>query len=109
VLVERDPPTFETKYATVLTAPQRQELREGLGAIRAALLETATLSAIELVLGREEAVVGRVQETTLQVGNDFVQRYYSNVIDHVENAGHEFGASLSPREKAALIAFVATL
>jgi hypothetical protein len=26
-----------------------------------------------------------------------------------ENAGHEFGASLSEREKAALIAFVATL
>ena len=67
------------------------------------------MSAIELVLGREEAVVGRVQDLTLQVGNEFVQRYYSNVLGHVENAGHEFGAGLSPREKAALIAFVATL
>ena len=97
VLVGRNPAKFETKYATLLTAAQRQELRDGLAAIRAALIETASLSAIELVLGREEAVVGRVQERTLQVGNDFVQRYYSNVIDHVENAGHEFGAGLSAR------------
>ncbi len=109
VLVGRDPGKFELKYAALLTAPQRQELREGLAAIRAALVETASLSAIELVLGREEAVVGRVQERTLQVGNEFVQRYYSNVLGHVENAGHEFGAGLSPADKDALTAFLATL
>ena len=109
VLVEGNPAKFETKYATLLTAAQRQELRDGLLEIRAALIETASLSAIELVLGREEAVVGRVQERTLQVGNDFVQRYYSNVINHVENAGHEFGAGLSPEDKDALTAFLATL
>ena len=109
VLVGRNPGKFELKYATLLTAPQRQELRDGLAAIRAALIETASLSAIELVLGREEAVVGRVQERTLQVGNEFVQRYYSNVLGHVENAGHEFGAGLSPADKDALTAFLATL
>ena len=54
-------------------------------------------------------MVGRVQDRTLQVGNEFVQRYYSNVIDHVENAGHEFGAGLSARDKDALTAFLATL
>ena len=54
-------------------------------------------------------MVGRVQDLTLQVGNDFVQRYYSNVLEHVENAGHRFGEGLSDRDKAALIAFVATL
>jgi hypothetical protein len=109
VLVERDPGKFETKYATLLTAAQRQELRDGLIDIRAALIETASLSAIELVLGQEEAVVDRAQQTTLKIGNDFVQRYYSNVIDHVENAGHEFGAGLAPEDKGALTAFLATL
>jgi hypothetical protein len=109
VLVGRDPAKFDAKYAELLTAPQRDELRSGLQQIREVLLETSTINGIELVLGREDAVVARVQDLTLQVGNDFVQRYYSNVLGHVENGGHEFGASLSPREKAALIAFVATL
>ena len=51
VLVGRDPDQFEAKYATLLTAPRRDELREGLLAIRSELLETATLTGIELVLG----------------------------------------------------------
>ena len=61
------------------------------------------------MLDREEAVVGRVQDLTLQVGNDFVQRYYSNVLEHQENAGHRFGEGLSDDDKQALIAFLATL
>ncbi len=109
VLVDRDPRSFDAKYATLLTEPQRSELRQGLLAIRAALLRTASLRGIELVLNRKEAVVGQVQDLTLQVGNDFVQRYYSNVLEHVENAGHRFGEGLSERDKQALIAFVATL
>ena len=109
VLVGRDPAKLDAKYADLLTAPRRDALREGLLAIRAELLDTASLSGIELVLGREEAVVGRVQDLTLQVGNGFVQRYYSNVLERVENAGHRFGENLSQREKQALIAFVATL
>ena len=39
----------------------------------------------------------------------FIQRYYSNVHDRIENAGHRFGEDLTDREKQALIAFVATL
>ena len=74
VLVDSDPGKFETKYATLLSAAQRQELRDGLEAIRGALLETAAISSIELVAGHKEAVVGRAQDLTLQVGNDFVQR-----------------------------------
>ena len=54
-------------------------------------------------------MVGRVQDLTLQVGNDFVQRYYSNLLEHRENAGHRFGEALNGRDKQALIAFVATL
>ena len=102
VLVGRDPGRFEAKYATLLTAAERQELRDGLAQIRAALVETGTLGGIELVLGREEAVVGRVQDLTLQVGNDFIQRYYSNVLEHRENAGHRFGEGAErPRQGGA--------
>jgi hypothetical protein len=109
VLVERDPEGFGAKYATLLTEEQREELRKGLLAIRAELLRTGTIGGIELVLNREEAVVGRVQDLTLQVGNDFVQRYYSNLLARRENEGHRFGESLSGRDKEALIAFLATL
>jgi hypothetical protein len=109
VLIGNDPATFEAKYAELLSDAQRAELRAGLEAIRGELLRTGALSGIALVLGREEAVVGRVQDLTLQVGNEFVQRYYSNVLDRVENAGHSFGADLSDREKAALTAYLATL
>jgi len=41
--------------------------------------------------------------------NAFVQRYYSNALQPIENAGHRFGEDLSDREKQALIAFIATL
>jgi hypothetical protein len=109
VLVGSDPGTFDAKYADLLDDARRAELRQGLEEIRAALIGTKALSAIELVLDRDDAVAGRVQDLTLPVGNDFVQRYYSNVLGHVENAGHRFGEGLSEREKAALIAFVATL
>ena len=54
-------------------------------------------------------MVGRVQDLTLQVGNDFIQRYYSNVLDRVENAGHRFGEGLSERQKQAVTAYLATL
>ncbi len=109
VLIGTDPAKFDLKYADLLTPERRDELREGLAAIRAELLRTAGVSGIELVLGREEAVVGRVQDLTLQVGNDFVQRYYSNVLDRVENAGHRFGEGLSERQKQAVTAYLATL
>jgi hypothetical protein len=109
VLIDRDPGAFEAKYAGLLTEAQREELRGGLQQIRGALVETATIGGIELVLGRDEAVVGRVQDLTLQVGNDFVQRYYSNVLEIRENSGHRFGESLTGSDKEALIAFLATL
>ena len=60
------------------------------------------------MLGKEDAI-DTAQETILSVGDGFIQRFYSNVLSTVENAGHEFGAGLSEREKQALIAFVATL
>ncbi len=58
VLVDRDPGAFEARYATLLSAEERQELRDGLLSIRAALLGQAAIGTIELVAGHKEAVVG---------------------------------------------------
>jgi hypothetical protein len=47
-----------------------------------------------------------------QIGRDhlpFLQRMYSNSTADVENEGHTFGRGLSPADKRALIAFLATL
>jgi hypothetical protein len=47
-----------------------------------------------------------------QIGRDhlpFLQRMYSNSTADVENDGHTFGRSLSPADKRALMAFLATL
>ena len=46
------------------------------------------------------------------IGRDhlpFIQQMYSNSTADVENGGHTFGQGLSPADKKALIAFLATL
>ena len=93
VLVERDPGQFEAKYATLLSAQQREELRGGLMSWRKLLLGDPGPKVLDLVGD----------------ANAFVQRYYSNALQPIENAGHRFGEDLSDREKQALIAFIATL
>lgn len=93
VLAAREPQRFDEKYATLLTAEQRAELKQGLLDIRGTIITEPGPVILDLV--------GDV--------GDFVQRYYSNVLERVENAGHRFGEDLSEREKQALIAFVATL
>ena len=109
VLVGRDADTFDARYRTRLTPEQRAELKAGLTKIRAALLGDVPISVIQLAAGREDEVVERVQGRVLEVNDDFIQRFYSNVLGRIENAGHRFGEGLSEREKKALIAFVATL
>jgi hypothetical protein len=93
VLVDHDPQRFDEKYATLLTEAQRAELKQGLLDLRGTIIAEPGPVVLDLV--------GDV--------GDFVQRYYSNVLERVENAGHRFGEDLSEREKQALIAFVATL
>ena len=47
-----------------------------------------------------------------QIGRDhlpFIQQMYSNSTVEVENEGHTFGSALSPADKKALTAFLATL
>lgn len=67
------------------------------------------MTTIELVRGRSDAIARTAEDLTLQIDDAFVQRFYSNVLERIENAGHRFGEGLSDREKQALIAFVATL
>ena len=67
------------------------------------------ISVIQLAVGREDEVVERIQERTLEIDDSFVQRFYSNVLGRIENAGHRFGESLNGPDKEALIAFLATL
>lgn len=40
---------------------------------------------------------------------DFIERFYTNTTDYVENKGHRFGEDLSDSDKKALTAFLATL
>jgi hypothetical protein len=92
-LSRRDPTKLEAKYRDILTVGQFNELMNGLDQLHAMLIPTR----------------GHLTLDITQTQRDFIQKYYSNVLGHVENAGHTFGADLSEREKQALIAFLATL
>ena len=52
-----------------------------------------------------DTVIARVGRNHLP----FIQQMYSNSTADVENGGHTFGQGLSPADKKALIAFLATL
>jgi hypothetical protein len=93
VLAERDPAKLEHKYETLMTPEELDDLKDGLGRIREELLSVDGFKMLDITA----------------VQSEFMQRYYSNVLERVENAGHRFGENLSDREKQALIAFVATL
>ncbi len=93
VFNERHPDQLEAKYAALLEPGQFQDLKAGLTEVRNALIK--------------QAGAFRLDVTAVQ--GDFIQRYYSNVLEHQENAGHTFGADLAEQEKQALIAFLATL
>jgi hypothetical protein len=93
VLAERNPAKLEAKYEELLTVRRFKELKQGLGELRSMLIAEPGHFLLDLT----------------QVRSSFIQAYYSNVLDRVENDGHRFGASLSEREKQALTAFLATL
>src|SRR3546814_18614426 len=78
VLAAREPQRFDEKYATLLSAEQRAELKQGLLDIRGTIIAEPGPVILDLV--------GDV--------GDFVQRYYSKVLERVENAGHRFGEDL---------------
>ena len=109
LLVARQREEFEKKYRAVLNDRQRDELRRGLLAIHGRLIGQKGITVIQIALGKDDAVAEAAQASVLNVGDRFMQKFYSNVLSWDENAGHAFGAGLSEREKQALIAFVATL
>jgi hypothetical protein len=91
-LVKANPPRLREKY------PQDTD----------AVVATLREMLADLTKG-----VARSPETALAVVGKkhlpFIQRMYSNSTADVENDGHTFGATLSPEEKKALTAFLATL
>jgi hypothetical protein len=93
VLAEGDPAKLEGKYQTLMTPEQLDGLKDGLARMRDELLSVDGFKMLDITA----------------VQSEFIQRYYSNVLERVENAGHRFGENLSERDKQALIAFVATL
>jgi hypothetical protein len=93
VLAHRDAPKLDAKYQGILAAAQLAELKQGLGALWPIL--TASPGGLRLDITGTQ--------------NNFVQRYYSNVLARTENSGHRFGEGLSERDKQALTAFLATL
>jgi mono/diheme cytochrome c family protein len=93
VLIDADPERLAAKYAAILAPQQFEELSTGLAQLRGELVAAA--ARFELDITKEEVA--------------FVQRYYSNVLDRLENGGHLFGTDLTDAEKQALIAYLATL
>lgn len=93
VLFNRDPEKLKAKYATILKPEQFSSLRSGLEKMRRKLLSKTGFMELDLT----------------KVESSFVQRFYSNILNRIENRGHRFGEGLSDGEKKALIAFLATL
>jgi mono/diheme cytochrome c family protein len=93
VLVKRDAPRFDAKYKGILTEAQLAELKKGLNSLWLDLIATP----------------GKITVNITTAQNEFIQRYYSNVLGRSENSGHRYGEGLAERDKQALIAFLATL
>jgi hypothetical protein len=93
ILVSRDSQKFTAKYQALLDQGQRDELAAGL---------KRTLGEMIKAAGKEYFEVD-------DEARAFIQKFYSNTLDRVENNGHRFGENLSDQDKDALIAFVATL
>ena len=109
VLVGRDPGKFDAKYATLLTAAEREELRDGLAAIRAALVETAHAQR-HRAGARPRGGGGRPRAGPDPPGRQRLRpALLLEPARAPENDGHRFGEALNGPDKQALIAFLATL
>lgn len=93
VLLKRNEPKLDAKYAGILDAARLAELKTGLRRF-----------ILDAILEDRPTVLDLVEDR-----NKFVQTFYSNILERVENRGHRFGETLSDQDKDALIAFVATL
>jgi hypothetical protein len=99
VLAATDPAELEARWRTRLAADGGNEA--------AAAAATEVREMLESVLASPGNVIDIVD--TLRNYRQVLQRLYSNSTAIIENAGHEFGATLSDQQKADLTAFLATL
>jgi hypothetical protein len=96
VLAKADPDALRRKYESRGAAEAQRivaTLQEILGTLTKGLVAAP------------DTVVSRIGREHLP----FLQRMYSNSTVEVENEGHPFGRALSPADKRALTAFLATL
>lgn len=93
ILRHRNPEKLAAKYDGILDGDQFTELSDSLDSMLADLIAEEGHKVVEIISQPDH----------------FIQRYYSNVHDRIENIGHDFGEDLTDEEKQALTAFVATL
>ncbi len=93
VIVGRDADVLSAKYEGILSNEQIADLTAKLQGFKVQILALKPGAVLDLVGDR--------------LG--FIQQYYSNALDPIENSGHRFGEALSDRQKQALTAFMATL
>ena len=96
----------------VLAKTNVQQLRTKYAGRDAAEVERIVVTLQDILKQLTTGIVSSPESVMSRIGRDhlpFIQRMYSNSTVDVENDGHTFGASLSPADKKALTAFLATL
>jgi hypothetical protein len=96
----------------VLAKTNVQRLKDKYKARGATDVDTIASTLQEILQQLTAGLVTSPEMVVTQIGRDhlpFLQRMYSNSTADVENEGHTFGRGLSPADKRALIAFLATL
>lgn len=96
----------------VLAKTNPQKLKDKYKARGAADVDRIASTLQDILTQLSAGLVTSPGTVVSQIGRDhlsFIQRLYSNSTADVENDGHTFGRSLSPADKRALMAFLATL
>jgi hypothetical protein len=96
----------------VLSKTNIQGLRNKYAARGPAEVDRIVASLQDIMRQLTAGIVTSPESVVSRIGREhlpFIQRMYSNSTVEVENEGHTFGRSLSPADKKALTAFLATL
>jgi hypothetical protein len=96
----------------VLVKTNVQALRKKYSARGGAEVDRIVTTLGTILQQLTSGIVSSPESVVSRIGRDhlpFIQSMYSNSTVEVENDGHVFGASLSPADKRALTAFLATL
>ena len=96
----------------VLAKTNVQELRRKYAARNAAEVDSIVTTLQNILQQLTSGIVSSPDSVVSRIGRDhlpFIQRMYSTSTVEIENEGHTFGSSLSPEDKKALTAFLATL